>query len=367
MTKKFIHKIRVFTLGLLLFLPTLVLGKGVETVVIDAGHGGKDPGTVSRSNTHYHEKVITLKIAKKVGKYIENNYPNVKVIYTRTKDVYLTLNQRAKIANKSNADLFISIHVDAVQNSKVRGASVYVLGLHRSQDNLKVAMRENAVMLQEEDYKAEYAGFDPTDPESYIIFSLMQNQHLDNSMLMASYINKHLKSKTKRITKGIKQAGFYVLREVAMPSVLVETGYITNSSDAKFLSSADGQNKTALAIFNAFRDYKNHIETNTSDLTKVENFTNSLDNADTFFTVQLLYGKQGIKENSKEFKGLSPIYEVRVGNGSRYNFGKTINYNEALKLQKQAKKYFKDAYIVGYHKGERKKWQEIKDILKAVE
>lgn len=367
MTKKITHKISIFIVSLLLFLPISLLAKGLKTVVVDAGHGGKDPGTVSRNNTHYHEKVIALKIARKLGKYIENNCPDVKVIYTRTRDVYLTLNQRAKIANKANADLFISIHVDAVGNSRVRGASVYVLGLHRSEDNLKVAMRENAVMLQEEDYKTEYAGFDPTDPESYIIFSLMQNQHLDNSMLMASYINKHLKSKTKRATKGVKQAGFYVLREVSMPSVLVETGYITNSSDAKFLSTTNGQNKTALAIFNAFQDYKNRIETSTADLTKVENTTNSPTNVDVFFTIQLLYGRQGIKENTKEFKGLSPIYEVKVGNGSRYNFGKTQNYAEALKLQKQAKKFFKDAYLVGYHKGKRKRWQEIQDILNTME
>lgn len=343
----------------------IVFAKGIRKIVIDAGHGGKDSGTVARSSHHQHEKVIALAIAKQVGHYIESNFPNVKVIYTRTKDVYLTLNQRAKIANKANADLFISIHVDAVANRKVKGASVYVLGLHRSKDNLKVAMRENAVMLQEEDYETKYAGFDPNDAESYIIFSLMQNQYLNNSMTMAGLVNKHLKTSTKRYTKGVKQAGFYVLREVGMPSVLIETGYITNKSDADFLCSKAGQNKTAFAIFNAFKDYKQFMEEHTTDLLKEEQVpqTNSTNVGNTFFTVQLAFSSKNIPTTDAYFKGLSPIYKYEEQRGNRYTLGRTQNYKEALQLLREAQKVLPDAYLIGFHNKKPTKAATVRDIL----
>lgn len=344
----------------------MAVAKGVNKVVIDAGHGGKDPGTVARSRRHHHEKVIALAIAKRVGSYITNNCKDVEVIYTRTKDVYLTLNQRAKIANKADADLFISIHVDAVASKKVSGASVYVLGLHRSDDNLKVAMRENAVMLQEEDYKTKYAGFDPNDAESYIIFSLMQNQYLNNSMTMAGFVDKHLKTRTKRYTKGVKQAGFYVLREVAMPSVLIETGYITNNSDADFLCSKSGQDKTALAIFNAFRDYKTFVESHTSDLaaeTETKQTRSALEAKDTFFTVQLAFSSKDLATDDPYFRGLYPIYKNKEQKGNRYTFSRTQNYQEALGLLEQARKVVSDAYLIGFHKGAVKKAAKVRDIL----
>ncbi|MBS9767616.1 MAG: N-acetylmuramoyl-L-alanine amidase [Flavobacteriaceae bacterium] len=335
-----------------------VVAQVVKTVVVDAGHGGKDSGTTARHQHHKHEKYISLAIAKRLGRYIEQNYPNVKVIYTRKTDVYLTLNRRAEIANKANADLFISIHVDAVGNRKIHGASVYVLGLHRSEDNLKVAMRENAVMMQEDDYQAKYAGFNPNDAESYIIFSLMQNQYLDNSMTMASFVNKYLKSETKRYTKGVKQAGFYVLREVAMPSILVETGYITNTSDANYLCSKKGQQKIAFSIFQAFRDYKNFIEKHTTDLTEVAKKAGVEEEG--YFTVQLLYSGKDIRKNSRTFKGLSPI----LRNGKRYCYGKTSSYTEGLKLQREARKSFADAYLIGFYKGEKVSVSKLRRILK---
>ncbi|WP_165806834.1 N-acetylmuramoyl-L-alanine amidase family protein [Balneicella halophila] len=342
--------------------------QAVRKVVIDAGHGGKDSGTVARTRKHQHEKVIALAIAKKVGHYIEKNFSDVEVIYTRTKDVYLTLNQRAKVANKADADLFISIHVDAVGSRSVSGASVYVLGLHRSEDNLKVAMRENAVMLQEEDYKTKYAGFDPKDAESYIIFSLMQNQYLNNSMTMASFVDKHLKTKTKRHTKGVKQAGFYVLREVGMPSVLIETGYITNSSDADYLCSATGQDKTAYAIYNAFRDYKSFVENHTTDLGK-ENMSQekvteaTIGDDDTYFTIQLAYSGKNLTENDPYFKGLSPIFKYKKGNGYRYTYGRTKSYTKALSLQQEARAKISDAYLVGFHQGELNMASVVRTIL----
>lgn len=358
-------------------LSEFLFAQGVHKVVIDAGHGGKDSGTVARSRRHHHEKVIALEIAKKLGSYIERNYKDVSVIYTRKRDVYLTLNQRAKIANKANADLFISIHVDAVGNKSVSGASVYVLGLHRSEDNLKVAMRENAVMLQEEDYETKYAGFSPNNAESYIIFSLMQNQYLSNSMTMAGFVNKHLKSKTKRYTKGVKQAGFYVLREVGMPSVLIETGYITNSSDADYLCSKKGQDKTALAIFNAFRDYKKFMEKHTTNLSAVE-VKNSgkvdassvvaekvSDNGETFFAVQIAFSSKNINVRDPFFRGLSPIYRYKESKGNRYVLGRTKSYEEGVRLQKKARKLIPDAYLIGIHKGKRVSLSKVKQILKV--
>ncbi len=355
-------------------MTSVVFGKDF-TVVIDAGHGGKDSGTVSRSKRHHHEKVIVLKIAKKLGSYIKKNCPDVKVLYTRTKDVYPSFKKRSSIANKANADLFISIHVDAVENApKVHGASVYVLGLHRTKDNLRVAMRENAVMLQEKDYKTKYAGFDPNDSESYIIFNLMQNQHLDNSMFFANLVNKHLKKETKRYTKGVRQAGFYVLREVGMPSVLVETGYITNNSDADYLCSKKGQSETALAIFKAFKEYKKYITEHTADLTKTkkkETKTKKKEKetknkkTDNFFAVQILYSGKNLSGKSKHFKGLSPVQKIKKGKAYYYVYGQTQNYQKALELQQKARKVIPDAYLVGVQNGRIVKYSKVRKALNS--
>ncbi len=354
-------KIFVFFLLFLALGCTVAFAQVLKTVVIDAGHGGKDSGTMARSHHHKHEKHIALAIAKKLGEYIEEKYPSLRIIYTRKSDVYLTLKKRAEIANKAGADLFISVHVDAVGNTRVKGASVYVLGLHRTKENLKVAMRENAVMLQEEDYKTQYAGFNPNDAESYIIFSLMQNQYLNNSMTMAALVNKHLKAETHRYTKGVKQAGFYVLREVAMPSILVETGYITNSSDARFLCSKKGQEKTARAIFKAFLEYKKILEKNTVDLkVKPQIEKQKEPKEDTFFSVQLLYSPKDIPSDSKFFKGLSPVFRKE----NRYFYGKTTSYSSALGLQKQARRYFKDAFLVGFEKGAKTSLRKVRKLLK---
>ncbi len=351
----------LFSVLFFLVSDAIISAQEIQTVVIDAGHGGKDPGTLARKHKHKNEKHIALAIAKNLGRYIEKNYPKIKVIYTRKRDIYLTLNQRAKIANKANADLFISIHVDASASKKAKGASVYVLGLHRTEDNLKVAMRENAVMLQEENYETNYAGFDPQNPESYIIFSLMQNQYLNNSMVMAGLVDKYLKTTTKRKTKGVKQAGFYVLREVGMPSVLIETGYITNTSDADYLCSAKGQNKTALAIFNAFKDYKAFLESHTIDLKA--NKAEETKQTNTYFTVQVLFSRQDIASNSKRFRALSPIFKHKKKKGYYYTFGRTQDYKEALKMQKKARKVIPDSYLIGIHNGKIERSSKVRSIL----
>lgn len=226
------------------------------TVVIDAGHGGRDAGAVGCISK---EKNINLKVALALGSLIKKNCPEVKVIYTRSTDTFVELSRRASIANKAKADLFISIHTNSTaagrKGTAAQGTETYTLGMHRAADNLAVAKRENSVITLEADYKRKYEGFDPGSSESYIIFELMQDQYMAFSVDLASRIQREFASTAKRINKGVHQAGFLVLREVSMPSVLIELGFINNRKEEKFLASEWGQNQLAQSIFNAFRAY----------------------------------------------------------------------------------------------------------------
>jgi N-acetylmuramoyl-L-alanine amidase len=229
--------------------------RGLKTVVLDAGHGGKDPGTGSGK-----EKKYALDITLKLGKKIEENFPNVRVIYTRDKDVFVPLHERAAIANKSKADLFISIHCNANPHSKsLRGTETYVMGLHKTQENLDLAKNENNVILYEENYKKSYKGYNPTSPLAHIMLANYQNAFMNQSLEFAVKVEKNM-SKVGHKSRGVKQAGFIVIWETTMPSVLVETGYLTNSEDSNLLASASGRDKVALAIFRAFDEYKDQIE-----------------------------------------------------------------------------------------------------------
>ncbi len=225
--------------------------------MIDAGHGGKDPGT---SGKFSKEKDVVLKVALKVGAYINEHYPDVEVIYTRKDDRFIELDERAKIANDHKADLFISIHANAISRSTVYGTETYVMGVHKTAGNLAVAQRENSVVLLEENYEERYEGFDPGDPESMILFQLYQSAFLESSLLIAQKIEEQFGTRAGRYSRGVKQAGFLVLWKTSMPSVLVEIGYLTNPKEEKELNDPSVQDYIASGVFRAFREYKNEIE-----------------------------------------------------------------------------------------------------------
>ena len=224
------------------------------TLVIDAGHGGKDPGAQSKTGK---EKDINLAVALAFGKLVEQNCKDVKVVYTRKTDVFVELDERANIANRAKADLFISIHTNSTA-AKVgpQGTETYTLGMHRAADNLAVAKRENSVITLEKGYEQKYEGFDPNSSESYIIFELMQDKNMESSVKLAGLIQKQFRNSAKRVDKGVHQAGFLVLRATSMPSVLIELGYINNPAEAAYLTSKAGVNALAKSIYNAFVAYK---------------------------------------------------------------------------------------------------------------
>mgnify|MGYP000879924767 CR=1 FL=1 len=240
-------------------------------VVLDAGHGGKDPGAVSGKN---YEKDINLAVVLHLGELIEKNHADVKVIYTRKKDVYLTLQERADIANNAHADLFISVHTNASKSNTASGTETYTLGLTQSQSNLDVAMRENSVILLEDDYKVKYAGFNPNSPDSYIMFECIQDRYLEKSVQFASDVQTSF-GKIGRKDKGVRQAGFWVLHKTAMPSVLVELGYISNKEEREYLMSADGRIQTAKAVYESFTKFKKEYDNKSGK----QNFVNDKNKA----------------------------------------------------------------------------------------
>jgi N-acetylmuramoyl-L-alanine amidase len=237
--------------------PAESVGFKLETIVIDPGHGGKDPGTHGKKTK---EKDIALKISLKLGEYIEKNLPDVKVIYTRKDDKYVSLDERADMANRQKAQLFICIHANSLPGATAYGTETYVMGLHKDKGNFEVAKRENEVILMDENYKERYEGFDPKSPESYILFTLSQSAYQESSLRFAQKVEQQFKTKAGRYSRGVKQAGFLVLWRTSMPSVLIETGFLSYGKEEGFLASDSGQDLIASGIYRAFKDYKTEIE-----------------------------------------------------------------------------------------------------------
>lgn len=255
----------VFLLGISMLgtsKPLNLLNSSIKVVVIDAGHGGKDPGCLG--GTHVKEKDVALAIALKLGKLIKDSLPDVKVVYTRKDDRFVELWQRAAIANTNKANLFISIHCNAHTNKALNGSETYVMGLHKNNGNLLVSKRENDALKLEKDYNksGHYSDFDPNSPEAHIILSLYQNAYLNHSINLASTVQNKVRSKGKLHDLGVNQAGFVVLWKTTMPSILVETGYLTNSENEKYLTSEIGKLESASNIFEAVKEFKHTIEKN---------------------------------------------------------------------------------------------------------
>lgn len=251
MSKRFLFTI----LMLVVATVSIMAGDGKFTLVIDAGHGGKDSGALGAFSK---EKNVALNVALAFGSYVEKNCPDVKVIYTRKTDVFIPLQQRANIANRNKADLFVSIHCNALPKGKIsRGMETYTLGMHRANDNLEVAKRENSVILVEDNYKQRYAGFDPRSSESYIMFELLQDRNMSQSIDMARLVQEKVCNNVGRPNKGVKQAGFLVLRETSMPSCLIELGFITTPDEERMLNDKNKVDSIARSIYQAFVRYKN--------------------------------------------------------------------------------------------------------------
>lgn len=331
---------------------------GVKVVVIDAGHGGKDGGCVG---SHALEKNIALSIALKTGKYIEENIKDVKVIYTRTTDVFVELHERAKIANRAKADLFISIHVDGFTNSTPKGTSSYVMGLAKSESNLRAAMRENEAILMEDNYEEKYENFDPNSPESYIAMSLQQSAFLNQSLEIAARIQDQFRERVGRVDRGVKQGPFLVLNQTTMPSVLVETGFISHPEDQKFLAADEGQEYMASAIYRAFKDYKQSIEEKllssfqmADDLKKQQQNSQKKGIEGLVFKVQLATSATKIDLVPGNFKGLKEVEVYEAGGLFRYTYGQKATAEEAITAQEEARAAgYKDAFIVAFLNGNR--------------
>jgi N-acetylmuramoyl-L-alanine amidase len=321
-------------------------------VVIDAGHGGKDPG--NRGNKYYEKKIV-LSIALKTGAILEKE-KGVNVVYTRKSDKYVTLNGRASVANKAKADLFVSIHCDA-HNSNAYGAGTFVLGLHRNQDNFRISQKENAVIFLEDNYEQEYDGFDPNNPESVISLVLMQEDYLNQSIEAANYIQQSFVKNLKRKNRTVKQAGFLVLRNTYMPSVLVETGFLTNSKEGAYLNSKRGQTEISRAIAKAIMEYKSSLDgTLFTGLVmdtapdKISSTTTANSSAAaTTFRIQIAASTKKMALKPYNFKGLTDVSRIKTGSLYRYYYGSFSSYISARKaISKLVKKGYKGAYIKAF-------------------
>jgi N-acetylmuramoyl-L-alanine amidase len=353
---------------LFLFSPVIQAKDKKITVVIDAGHGGKDSGAKGAT---VDEKVINLAVALKLGNLIADKHDDVKVIYTRKTDKFIELDERANIANRNKADLFISIHANAVEKGKhAMGTETFTLGLARTEENLDVAKRENSVITKEDNYLERYENFDPNSTESYIIFEFMQNKHMEQSVGFASEIQKAFAS-AKRIDRGVKQAGLLVLRRTSMPSVLVELGFITSREEEKYMKSAAGQNALATALYNAFAKYKKEYDKRTAIQSKTvapaispkqeaseETGKKETKSTDTkkdpvVYKIQILISSKKLPATDKRFKGYKNVSYYLDGKMYKYTYFESTDKAAADKKLTQVKKDFNGAFVVAFKNGKR--------------
>ncbi|MEY8707995.1 N-acetylmuramoyl-L-alanine amidase [Bacteroides faecichinchillae] len=369
------------------------------TVVIDAGHGGHDPGAIGKISK---EKNINLNVALKLGNLIKKNCDDVKLVYTRTKDVFIPLDRRAEIANNAKADLFISIHTNALANNRTaKGASTWTLGLAKSDANLEVAKRENSVILYESDYQTRYAGFNPNSAESYIIFEFMQDKYMEQSVHLASLVQKQFRHTCSRVDRGVHQAGFLVLKASAMPSILVELGFISTPEEERYLNSENGMSTLAKGIYNAFLNYKREHELrltgssktiipteqeeteNDPVITQTDNDSENVvstkellaetksrpiepktttrpivsesatNDSEITFKVQILTSSKPLSKNDKQLKGLKGVDYYKEKGIYKYTYGASTDYNKVLRTRRTITPQFKDAFIIAFRNGEK--------------
>jgi len=334
----------------------------IRTVVLDPGHGGRDKGAVG---SNHFEKDIVLDISLKVRDYLNQYLPELNVVMTREKDEFVPLNERARIANENDADLFVSIHANAMTNSHTYGTETFVLGLHRSEENLEVAKKENSVIVLEEDYKTKYEGFDPNSTESYIIFELMQNVYLDQSINFASAVQDQFQKRVGRHNRGVKQAGFLVLRETSMPGVLVEVGFLSNRREERFIASENGRVYLASAIFRAIRNYKERYDDRNSNLVqrsreseiaenvKKQNEASASENDGIEYRIQVASSSQPLDEDEGPYEHFDNVWEYKENGSYKYTTGKAKTHEEIKKILPEVRKVVPGCFVVGFKDGER--------------
>ena len=354
---------------------------GISRIVIDAGHGGEDPGAVGSKGK---EKDVTLAVALEVGKLISENCPDVDVVYTRKTDVFIPLYNRSKIANDKHADLFISIHCNSSDNKSANGVETFVMGLHKTESSLDVARKENASMLLEKDYKNNYGDFNPNSPESYVIFSLYSSAYLESSVQLASKVQKNLLKCTHFRDRQVQQAGFWVLHKVAMPSILVELGFISNKNEEAQLLDPTFQKALAATLCNAFIEYKNQVEgnhtalitvpetkkpknedpvpakteekpatTETLDLKPVDEQAAPKAETGVVFKVQIFALPEKLGDNDPKYAGLKNVDKYFEGNLWKYTVGSEGKFADIQGVLKTTKEKFPDAFVIAFKDGKK--------------
>lgn len=325
-------------------------------VVLDAGHGGKDPGKPSKYG--YKEKDIALKIALDVGKQLEKN-PNIKVVYTRKTDTFIELRDRPKIANKAKADLFVSIHCNA-HYSQAYGTETYVMGVGNTQRNFEVAKAENEVIFLEDNYEDKYSGFNPNSPESLLGFSVVTEEYTDQSILLASLIEKNFAEMYHRKSRGVKQASLWVIHQTAMPSVLIETGFVTNKTEGAYLNSSKGQNQTANAITQAILEYRDQLSSGytteyaISDHNSIDAADPENDNTAIIYKIQIAASSKALEPKPYNFNGLDHVTREKEGNLYKYFYGETSNYSMTKDLEDEVKKKgYTSSFVVAFKGGKK--------------